>query len=130
MDSGSSGLSLPERRALAAGLLLEGMGISEVSRMTNLSIPTVSKYKVLVERNGPDALTRLRIHGNTPRLDDASQSWLVSTIKHSPSLYGYPGPTWSRRQLRDVIFRRLGIQFSVSHVGHLVRTYGLAYRLG
>ena len=95
-----------------------------------MSLPTVSKYKDLVERSGPDALARLRVHGNIPRLDDASQSWLVSVIKYSPVLYGYPGPTWSRKKLRDVIIQRLGIQFSVSHVGHLVRSYGLAYRLG
>ncbi|NPT62532.1 hypothetical protein [Paraburkholderia elongata] len=32
-------------------------------------------------------------------------------------------------QLRELIFRRFGVQFSASHVGHLVRGYGLAYRL-
>ncbi|WP_158515272.1 winged helix-turn-helix domain-containing protein [Paraburkholderia phytofirmans] len=89
----------------------------------------MSKYKDLIERGGPEVLARLRIHGNVPRLDDASQSWLVSAIKHSPGLHGYPGPTWTIRQLRKLIFRRFGVQFSASHVGYLVRGYGLAYRL-
>ncbi|MGQ7934682.1 winged helix-turn-helix domain-containing protein [Paraburkholderia sp. D1E] len=120
---------LPRRRALAAELLLNGEGISDVSRKTGLSIPTVSKYKHLIEQGGPDALARLRIHGNIPRLDDAAQSWLVSAIKHSPELHGYPGPTWTIGQLRELIFRRFGVQFSASHVGHVVRGYGLAYRL-
>ncbi|MFM0557381.1 winged helix-turn-helix domain-containing protein [Paraburkholderia sediminicola] len=74
-------------------------------------------------------MARLRIHGNIPRLDDASQSWLVSAIKHSPGLHGYPASTWTIRQLRELIFRRFGVQFSASHVGYLVRGYGLAYRL-
>ena len=121
--------SLARRRALAAELLLKGEGISEVSRKTRLSLPTVSKYKTLVEKGGPEALARLRIHGNVPRLDDAAQSWLVSAIKHSPSLHGYPGPMWTIRQLRELISLRFGILFSASHVGHLVRGYGLAYRL-
>ncbi|ASW00113.1 hypothetical protein CJU94_19345 [Paraburkholderia aromaticivorans] len=111
-------------------LLLNGVGVCEVSREAQLSRPTVSKYKNLVERGGPEALAPLPIHGPGPRLDDASQSWLVSAIKHSPSLHGYPGPTWTTSQLREVIFRRLGIRFSASHVGYLVRSYGLAYRLG
>ncbi|SEF13345.1 Transposase [Burkholderia sp. WP9] len=123
-------LPLPDRRALAVKLLLKGVGISEVSRVAQLSLPTVSKYKNLVERGGPEALAHLRIHGGVPRLDNASESWLVSAIKHSPGLYGYPGPTWTISQLREVIFQRLGIQFSSSHVGYLVRSYGLAYRLG
>ncbi|WP_172310676.1 helix-turn-helix domain-containing protein [Paraburkholderia solitsugae] len=89
----------------------------------------MSKYKDLIERGGPEAVARLRIHGNVPRLDDASQSWLVSAIKHSPGLHGYPGPTWTISQLRELIFRRLGVQFSASHVAHIVRGYGLAYRL-
>ncbi|MCI0151482.1 winged helix-turn-helix domain-containing protein [Paraburkholderia sediminicola] len=120
---------LARRRALAAELLLNGEGISDVSRKAALSLPTVSKYKDLIETGGPEALARLRIHGNVPRLDDASQSWLVSAIKHSPSLHGYPGPTWTIGQLRELIFRRFGVQFSASHVGYLVRGYGLAYRL-
>ena len=120
---------LARRRALAAELLLNGEGISDVSRKARLSLPTVSKYKDLIERGGPEALARLRIHGNNPRLDDASQSWLVSAIKHSPGLHGYPGPTWTIKQLRELIFRRFGVQFSPSHVGYLVRGYGLAYRL-
>ncbi|MFM0557996.1 winged helix-turn-helix domain-containing protein [Paraburkholderia sediminicola] len=130
MDKQIEDLPLAQRRALAAKLLLNGEGISEVSRKARLSLPTVSKYKDLVERGGPDALARLRIHGSVPRLDDASQSWLVSAIKHSPGLHGYPGLTWTISQLREVIFQRFGIQFSASHVGYLVRSYGLAYRLG
>jgi transposase len=120
---------LARRRVLAAKLLLNGESISAVSRKAGLSLPTVSKYKDLVERGGPEALARLRIYGNIPRLDDASQSWLLSAIKHSPGIHGYPGPTWTIRQLRELIFRRFGIHFSASHVGHLVRGYGLAYRL-
>jgi transposase len=108
---------------------LNGECISEVSRKARLSLPTVSKYKDLIERGGPEALARLRIHGNNPRLDDVSQSWLVSAIKHSPGLHGYPGPTWTINQLRELILRRFGVQFSASHVGYLVRGYGLAYRL-
>jgi transposase len=120
---------LARRRLIATELLLNGEGISEVSRKARLSLPTVSKYKDLIERGGPAALARLRIHGNIPRLDDASQSWLVSAIKHSPALHGYPGHTWTIGQLRELILRRFGVQFSASHVGHLVRGYGLAYRL-
>jgi transposase len=120
---------LARRRVLAAKLLLNGESISAVSRKAGLSLPTVSKYKDLVERGGPEALARLRIYGNIPRLDDASQSWLVSAIKHSPGIHGHPGPTWTIRQLRELIFRRFGIHFSASHVGHHVRGYGLAYRL-
>ncbi|MFM0202200.1 helix-turn-helix domain-containing protein, partial [Paraburkholderia fungorum] len=77
-------IPLARRRVIATELLLKGEGISEVSRKARLSLPTVSKYKDLIERGGPEALARLRIHGNIPRLDDASQSWLVSAIKHSP----------------------------------------------
>ncbi|HZZ05238.1 helix-turn-helix domain-containing protein [Paraburkholderia sp.] len=120
---------LVQRRVLATELLLNGEGISDVSRKARLSLPTVSKYKALIEKGGPEALARLRIHGNAPRLDDASQSWLVSAIKHSPDLHGYPGPTWTKNQLRELILRRFGVQFSASHVGYLVRGYGLAHRL-
>ncbi|WP_406869739.1 winged helix-turn-helix domain-containing protein [Paraburkholderia fungorum] len=120
---------LERRRALAAELLLSGAGISEVSRKAGLSLPTVRKYKQLIEKGGPKALAKLHFRADASRLDDASQSWLVSAIKHSPGLHGYPGPCWTIGQLRELIFQRLGVQFSASHVGYLVRGYGLAYRL-
>lgn len=122
-------IPLARRRVLATELLLNGESICEVARKARLSLPTVSKYRKLIDRGGPEALARLRIHGNHPRLDDASQSWLVSAIKHSPDLHGYPGPAWTISQLRELIFRRFGVQFSASRVGNLVRGYGLAYRL-
>src|SRR5258707_8124150 len=96
-------IPLAQRRALATKLLVNGGGISEVSRKARLSLPTVSKYKDLVERDGPDAVARLRIHGGGAH---ASQSWLVSAITHSPELLGYPGPTWTISQLRELILRR------------------------
>ncbi|RAS23901.1 hypothetical protein [Paraburkholderia bryophila] len=89
----------------------------------------MSKYKELVEREGADAAARLRIHGGASRLDDASQSWLVSAIRHPPGLHGYPGTTWTISQLRELICRRVGVQFSASYVGYLARSYGLRYRL-
>jgi transposase len=122
-------IPLARRRVIATELLLNGESISEVSRKARLSFSTVSKYKDLIETGGPEALARLRMQGNIPRLDDASQGWLVGAIKHSPGLHGYPGPTWTISQLRELIFQRFGIQFSASHVGYLVRGYGLAYRL-
>ncbi|WP_168787850.1 helix-turn-helix domain-containing protein [Paraburkholderia aromaticivorans] len=110
-------LPLPDRRALAVKLLLKGVGISEVSRVAQLSLPTVSKYKNLVERGGPEALAHLRIHGGVPRLDNASESWLVSAIKHSPGLYGYPGPTWTISG--SVAVRKSG-KISAERIGMLI----------
>jgi transposase len=48
-------IPLAQRRALAARLLLKGEGISEVSRKAKLSLPTVRKYKNLVENGGANA---------------------------------------------------------------------------
>jgi transposase len=122
-------IPLARRRLIATELLLNGAGISEVARKARLSLPTVSKYKDLIERGGADAVAHLRIQGNIPRLDETSLSWLVSAIKHSPGLHGYPGQSWTISELRELIFRRFGVQFSASYVGSLVRGYGLAYRL-
>ena len=85
---------LSRRRALAAKLLSNGEGISEVSRKAQLSLPTVSKYKDLVERGGADALAHLRIHGGASRLDDVSQSCSLarsSTHLDFTAIQGQPG---------------------------------------
>lgn len=129
MGKPTDAFPLPQRRVLAIELLVGGAGIREIARKARLSLPTVSKYRNLIERSGPDAVTFLRTNGAAPRLDEASQSWLVSAIKHSPGPHGYPGHTWTITELRDLIFRRFAVPFTASYVGYLVRRYGLAYRL-
>ncbi|WP_408375886.1 helix-turn-helix domain-containing protein [Paraburkholderia nemoris] len=88
-------IPLAQRRALAVKLLLNGEGISEVSRKARLSLPTVSKYKDLVEREGADALARLRIHGG-PRdwmmLRKAGSLARSSTHPGFTAIRDRPGP--------------------------------------
>lgn len=129
MGKPTDDVPLSQRRALAVELLLAGDSLRETARKTGLSLPTVSKYKNLAETGGSDAVARLPARGRIPRLDDAAQSWLVSAIKHSPGLHGYPGQSWTISELRELIYRRFGVQFTASHVGYLVRGYGLAHRI-
>jgi transposase len=129
MDESSTSSSLEHRRLLAADLLIRGVGVCEVARKAKLSVPTVSKYKALLERAGAHTITELRIRGQRPRLDDEQQNWLISAIKHSPKVHEFECDAWKVDDLCVLIKRQFGIDYSRSHIGRFVRDRGLAYRL-
>ncbi|WP_168788763.1 winged helix-turn-helix domain-containing protein [Paraburkholderia aromaticivorans] len=122
-------IPLARRKALAAELLLKGERPTDISRKTGLSFPTLRKYKALLDSGGPASLARLSKRGSRSRLDEEALSWLVSAIKHSPNLHGIAATCWTVEQVRNLILQRFGVDYSASHVAHIIREHGLAYRL-
>ncbi|WP_091809461.1 helix-turn-helix domain-containing protein [Burkholderia sp. WP9] len=122
-------IPLARRRALAAELLLKGVRPTDISRKTGLSFPTIRKYRALLDSEGPNALAQMKEYGSRSQLNDEALSWLVSAIKHSPTLHGIAANAWTVEQVRSLILQRFGVSYSESHVAHIVRERGLAYRL-
>jgi transposase len=74
-------------------------------------------------------LTRLNEYDSRSQLNEEALSWLVSAVKHSPKLHGMAAKAWTVEQVRSLILQRFGVSYSASHVAHIVRERGLAYRL-
>jgi transposase len=129
MEQSSTHTPLERRRLLAVDLLSKGLGVCETARKANLSVPTVRKYKALLETDGAHAITGLRVHGQRPKLSSEQQNWLISAIKHSPRLHGFDSDVWTVEQLSILVRRQLGVTYSESHIARFVRDRELTYRL-
>ncbi len=118
------------RRTLAIGMLSKGTRVGEIAGAVGLSVPTLNKYKALLELGGAVAIAKLRVHGQRPRLNDEAQNRMISTIKHSPRMHvalpGRCGPP-NRCAFSPSDSSASNIPGPTSHV--LCETRGLAYRL-
>jgi transposase len=94
-----------------------------------LSFPTIWKYRALLDSEGPDALAQMKEYGSKSQLDEKALKWLASAVRHSAKHHGIAAPGWTIEQVRALILQRFGVSDSASHVAHIVRERGLAYRL-
>src|SRR5690242_8226637 len=117
-------ISLPDARSLSDEVLealrlraLRGceMGFTEadVAQLLGVRPETVSRWWSAYRSQGLDALPHERTGrplGSGRSLDDQQASHIQHLIdSNSPSDLGIASPLWSRRAIRDLISRQLGI---------------------
>jgi transposase len=132
-------LSLPDARQLPDEVLealrlraLRGIerGFTEVDRadLLGVSPETVSRWWTAYATGGRDAIpgdrTGRPVGTGRTRSDEQARR-IPDRIDHqSPEELGIPAPLWSRRAVRDLIRRELGIALPVRTVGEYLRRWG------
>src|SRR5262245_6890597 len=134
-------ISLPDARQLSDEVLealrlraLRGceLGFSEadIADLLGVSRETVSRWWSAYTTGGLDALPSDRTgrpRGSGRTLTDEQAGSLQRQIdSRSPEDLGIPSPLWSRRAVRDLIRKELGISMPVRTVGEYLRRWGYA----
>jgi transposase len=113
-----------QRRALAAKLLLNGEGISEVSRKARLSLPTVS-----IIADGAEAVEQIKGSGRKATLGPEALKWLRGILEGSPTAHGYETELWRNGDVQKLIKEKFGIYHSAGHVRTIAGKLGLDHRM-
>ena len=132
-------ISLPDTRSLSDEVLealrlraLRGceMGLShaDVAQMLGVWPETVSRWWTAYTSNGLDALPGERT-GRPPGSGRTLNDFQAARIQHlidnnSPDELGIACPLWSRRAVRDLIVKELGIRMPVRTVGKYLKRWG------
>jgi transposase len=132
-------ISLPDARQLPDEVLealrlraLHGieLGFTEVdiADLLGVSQETVSRWWTAYATGGLDAIPGDRTGrpvGTGRTLSDEQARRIQDRIDHqSPEELGIPAPLWSRRAVRDLIRRELGITMPVRTVGEYLKRWG------
>jgi transposase len=132
-------ISLPDARSLPDEILealrlraLRGceMGLAhaDVAQMLGVCPETVSRWWTAYASEGLDALPDRRTGrpaGSGRTLNDEQASHIQQLIdSHSPDELGIAAPLWSRRAVRDLIDKELGIRMPVRTVGKYLKRWG------
>jgi transposase len=132
-------ISLPDARSLPDEVLealrlraLRGceMGLShaDIAQMLGVWPETVSRWWTAYSSQGVDALPGERTGrplGSGRILNDEQAAHIQHLIdSNSPEQRGIPSPLWSRRAVRDLIRKELGVSLPVRTVGKYLKRWG------
>jgi transposase len=132
-------ISLPDARSLSDEFLEAlrlralrgcemGLGHAEVAQMLGVCPETVSRWWTAYAGTGLDALPGERTGrppGSGRTLNDEQAARIQHLIDdHTPAQLGIPSPLWSRRAVRDLIRKELGIAMPVRTVGKYLKRWG------
>jgi transposase len=118
--------SLPEVRAQFARMIDAGVDADSIKVALNLGRSTFMKWKSLYLRGGLPALEVRPAPGGPMKLTDQQNlqvwSWVVGK---NPDQLGFDFQLWTRKIVRDLIFRQFGVEFTLQGVGKLLARMGL-----
>lgn len=116
---------MAERRAEGIQLLRAGqMNQVQIARHLGVSEASISKWKKVLERDGPEALQLRKASGRPPKLSDADKQKLVETLEQGALAAGYPTEQWTQARVKQVIEREFGVQYHRDYISRLLHGLG------
>lgn len=113
----------------AGQMLVDGASIQHVVESLHLSVPTVKRYKAILDQGGLDALKQMSVGGRSSVLDDTALQWIASALHGSAREHGFPSDAWTNGRLRELIAARFGVNYSRVYTWQIVSDLGLGHRL-
>ena len=109
--------ALETRRRQAVSLVLQGVNQSEVSRRLRVARQTVCRWVSRYRKSGDLGLVATGRVGRPPLLTNKQEQELGRLMRGASS----GAPTWTLRQVVQVIEDHFGVHYHVGHVWRLVR---------
>ncbi|MCK4415314.1 MAG: IS630 family transposase [Candidatus Eisenbacteria sp.] len=115
---------LEARRRRAVGMLGEGQGVREVALQVGVHAGSVSRWKKMVETNGPAGLKAKPGPGSVSRLTASQKERLRTLLTQGPAAHGYKTALWTLKRVAEVIERHFGVSYHPGHVWRILRALG------
>lgn len=105
----------------------EGMHPEVVAQVFGVSRAAVFGWVKKYRKGGPEALLAKPVSGRPPKLTEAQQRGVMGlVVDNDPDQLCFEFALWTREMVRELIWRRLGVELSVKSVGRLLRAWGLS----
>jgi transposase len=126
MRTRGTAAELEIRRRIGGKLLLQGRTLSEVADACGVSVSSVKRWKGAIREGGLAALAVPDSPGRPPKLDDAQKEKLAGILLAGPVKAGYLNDLWTCARVAEVIEKRFGIRYHLSHVWKILRSLGFS----
>jgi transposase len=115
---------LQQRRFQAIALLQAGHRPSEAAKILGVSPSSISQWKKIYQRDGPEALKARPHPGPKPKLTGKQREKLARLLLKGPRRHGYATDLWTLRRVVEVIQRCFGVSYDISGVWHVLQAMG------
>lgn len=112
------------RRLRALELSEAGWRQSAIARALGVSRGAVSQWLKRVRQEGRSALYKRKGGGPKPQLTAEQRAQLPQLLARGAEAYGFRGDIWTRGRVAEIIRREFGVQYSLMHVGRILRACG------
>ncbi len=116
------------RRIEALLYYFDGKAVNEIAELLNITPQTIYNYIKGIVYNGLDSLQYLRPPGRNHKLTKSKRKELETLIDGSPEAAGYDYGSWNTALIRDLIFKRFGVEYSPHYVAQLLKNMGYSYQ--
>jgi transposase len=113
---------------LAAKLLQEDHGVTEVARLVGAAKSSVSQWKERLEAGGVEALKAKPHPGRKPWLSKRQKEQLVKLLVRGARKAGYANDLWTCPRVAEVIARRFGVDYHPGYVWEILRSLGWSWQ--
>ena len=96
--------------------------------MLGVSPGSISKWKMLYDRHGLQALKAKPHPGPTPKLTGRQCDKLSGLLLQGPQKHGYANALWTLPRVAEVIRRHFGVKYDQSGVWHVLHRMGWSCR--
>jgi transposase len=115
---------LQKRRFQAIRLLNEGYGPTEVSRIVQVDLRTVFRWRDRFQESGKKGLQSKPHPGRRPKLTARQKDKLADILIDGPTEAGFSTDLWNGPRVARVIRRAFGIRYHPRHMPRLLRSLG------
>ena len=112
------------RRFRAWELSQAGWKQSDIAAALGVSEGAVSQWLKKAREEGIEGLQQHKGGGPKPRLSEAQIARLPQLLEQGAASYGFRGDVWTRPRVAAVIKQVFGVEFSLTHIGRLLRQIG------
>lgn len=116
---------MAERRAEGIRLLQASqMSQAQIARHLGVSEATISKWKKVLEQDGPEALQARKASGRPAKLSDTDKHKLVQKLEQGALAAGFPTEQWTQARVKQVIEREFGVHYHRDYISRLLHALG------
>ena len=112
------------RRLQAWALSQKGWKQCDIAEALGVTEGAVSQWLKTAREAGVEGLRQRKGGGPKPRLSAAQIAQLPQLLAQGAEAYGFRGDVWTRPRVVAVIKQEFGVQFSLTHVGRLLKRIG------
>jgi len=107
-------------------LLKSGLLPVEVARRVGVDRRSVRRWKAAARDGGVQAVRARPTPGRPTKLSAKGRRRLVAVLLKGAQAAGFPTDRWTGPRVRELIQRRFGVHYHVSHVSRLLRALGFS----
>lgn len=119
---------LETRRLQVVALLESGASRQAVATTLGLTPNSVTRVYSRWRAGGRQALRPKRHPGSKSKLTPEQQQELVGILLAGAVASGFPDPTWTCPRVNEVIRKRFGKSYHLTHLGRLLKQLGFSFQ--